>query len=153
TPAGRGSRAISSSASAICGTRLGLTKLVASIRRAPAAISRSIKPSFISVETVSRSLCNPSRGDTSTMSIITDDCIHFRLGQAVQGAICVNSLACVDTGSGKIAYTEVAIERRRCAVAEAKDERTGPLQDIRVVEMGQLLAGPFCGQLLADFGA
>ncbi len=31
--------------------------------------------------------------------------------------------------------------------------RRGPLTDIRVVEMGQLLAGPFCGQLLADFGA
>ena len=29
----------------------------------------------------------------------------------------------------------------------------GPLSDIRVLEMGQLLAGPFCGQLLADFGA
>ena len=29
----------------------------------------------------------------------------------------------------------------------------GPLSGIRVVEMGQLLAGPFCGQLLADFGA
>lgn len=27
------------------------------------------------------------------------------------------------------------------------------LEDLRVVEMGQLLAGPFCGQLLADFGA
>ena len=31
--------------------------------------------------------------------------------------------------------------------------RTGPLADLRVVEMGQLLAVPFCGQLLADFGA
>ena len=30
---------------------------------------------------------------------------------------------------------------------------TGPLKDLRVIEMGQLLAGPFCGQLLADFGA
>ena len=29
----------------------------------------------------------------------------------------------------------------------------GPLDGIRVIEMGQLLAGPFCGQLLADFGA
>ena len=29
----------------------------------------------------------------------------------------------------------------------------GALDDLRVVEMGQLLAGPFCGQLLADFGA
>lgn len=30
---------------------------------------------------------------------------------------------------------------------------TGPLQGLRVIEMGQLLAGPFCGQLLGDFGA
>ncbi len=29
----------------------------------------------------------------------------------------------------------------------------GPLSGLRVVEMGQLIAGPFCGQLLADFGA
>src|SRR5690625_147583 len=29
----------------------------------------------------------------------------------------------------------------------------GPLQDLRVVEVGQLLAGPFCGQLLGDLGA
>jgi formyl-CoA transferase len=28
-----------------------------------------------------------------------------------------------------------------------------PLDDVRVVELGQLLAGPFCGQLLGDFGA
>jgi succinyl-CoA--D-citramalate CoA-transferase len=30
---------------------------------------------------------------------------------------------------------------------------TRPLEGVRVVEMGSLLAGPFCGQLLADFGA
>ena len=29
----------------------------------------------------------------------------------------------------------------------------GPLSDLRVVEMGQLLAGPFAGQLFADVGA
>jgi formyl-CoA transferase len=29
----------------------------------------------------------------------------------------------------------------------------GALEGVRVVEMGQLIAGPFCGQLLGDFGA
>lgn len=29
----------------------------------------------------------------------------------------------------------------------------GPLSDVRVIEAGSLIAGPFCGQLLADFGA
>lgn len=29
----------------------------------------------------------------------------------------------------------------------------GPLSDMRVIELGQLIAGPFCGQLMADFGA
>ena len=29
----------------------------------------------------------------------------------------------------------------------------GALNDVRVVELGQLLAGPFCGQLLGDMGA
>jgi formyl-CoA transferase len=30
---------------------------------------------------------------------------------------------------------------------------TGPLAGLRVIELGTLLAGPFCGQLLGDFGA
>lgn len=29
----------------------------------------------------------------------------------------------------------------------------GPLTDLRVLELGQLIAGPFCGQLFADMGA
>lgn len=33
------------------------------------------------------------------------------------------------------------------------DSQGLPLDDVRVVELGQLLAGPFCGQLLGDFGA
>jgi len=37
---------------------------------------------------------------------------------------------------------------RRGAVMSA-----GPLCDITVVELGTLIAGPFCGQILADFGA
>jgi len=31
--------------------------------------------------------------------------------------------------------------------------QTLPLDDVRVIELGSLLAGPFCGQLLGDFGA
>lgn len=34
-----------------------------------------------------------------------------------------------------------------------KSFRNGPLADLRVLELGTLLAGPFCGQLLGDMGA
>jgi formyl-CoA transferase len=37
------------------------------------------------------------------------------------------------------------------AAASAKAE--GPLADLVVVELGTLIAGPFCGQILGDFGA
>lgn len=35
----------------------------------------------------------------------------------------------------------------------AKPESKGPLAGLRVVELGTLIAGPFCGQLLGDMGA
>jgi succinyl-CoA---D-citramalate CoA-transferase len=38
-------------------------------------------------------------------------------------------------------------------VSEALNGKNMPLEGVRVVEMGSFLAGPFCGQLLADFGA
>ena len=38
-------------------------------------------------------------------------------------------------------------------MSEVRDGSHSPLEGVRVVEMGSLLAGPFCGQLLADFGA
>jgi succinyl-CoA--D-citramalate CoA-transferase len=44
-------------------------------------------------------------------------------------------------------------QRRKCEMSEARNGAHSPLEGVRVVEMGSLLAGPFCGQLLADFGA
>jgi formyl-CoA transferase len=35
----------------------------------------------------------------------------------------------------------------------SRPQAKGPLTDIRVIELGQLIAGPFCGQLMADMGA
>lgn len=34
-----------------------------------------------------------------------------------------------------------------------EQKREGPLNDLRVIELGQLIAGPYCGQLFADMGA
>ena len=39
------------------------------------------------------------------------------------------------------------------APAAATKPATGPLADLVVIEMGSLIAGPFCGQILGDFGA
>ncbi|MEM7074552.1 MAG: CoA transferase [Pseudomonadota bacterium] len=36
---------------------------------------------------------------------------------------------------------------------DASDASTGPLQGFRVIELGSMVAGPFCGRLMADFGA
>ncbi|MEO1048680.1 MAG: CoA transferase, partial [Pseudomonadota bacterium] len=33
------------------------------------------------------------------------------------------------------------------------DMGQGALAGLRLIEMGQLIAGPFCGQLMADHGA
>ncbi len=38
-------------------------------------------------------------------------------------------------------------------MANEQTKGSGPLAGLRLIEMGTLLAGPFCGQLLGDFGA
>src|SRR5215467_5195728 len=58
--------AITSAASAICGTHLGETNAVASMAGKPASESRSISAILVSVGTVAFSFCSPSRGPTST---------------------------------------------------------------------------------------
>src|SRR4051794_25489887 len=38
-------------------------------------------------------------------------------------------------------------------MTQAQAPTAGPLMGYRVLEMGSTVAGPFCGRLLADFGA
>lgn len=38
-------------------------------------------------------------------------------------------------------------------MTETASKPAGPLADLVVIEMGTLIAGPFCGQILGDFGA
>ncbi len=44
-------------------------------------------------------------------------------------------------------------EAANAAPAGVSAANTGPLKGLKVVEMGQLIAGPFCGQLMGDMGA
>src|SRR5262245_25312178 len=46
-----------------------------------------------------------------------------------------------------------ARRRFRTTGSEMTANSTGPLAGLRVIEMGTLIAGPFCGQVLGDFGA
>lgn len=57
---------------------------------------------------------------------------------------------CERTGERSTSPDEVVCIRKRAKVPVAQ---ALPLDDLRVVELGSLLAGPFCGQLLGDFGA
>ena len=58
---------MTASASAICGTRTGLTNETASMRVTPAASSRAMKSSFSPAVSTVFSFCSPSRGPTSTI--------------------------------------------------------------------------------------
>ena len=115
---------MTASASAIWGTRRGCTKLTASIRLIPLATSRPMSSTFTSVATRTSSFCNPSRGATSTISMLP---------------------------AATLAPRYSSRHHNRKFGAYTRDTNIGddhlaqmPLGDIRVIEMGQLLAGPFC---------
>ena len=38
-------------------------------------------------------------------------------------------------------------------MSESETPSTGPLEGVRTIEFGQLLAGPYCASLLGDFGS
>ena len=38
------------------------------------------------------------------------------------------------------------------ATPSTQTTAAGPLAGVRVIELGQLIAGPFCGKTLAEFG-
>src|SRR5436190_5152166 len=43
--------------------------------------------------------------------------------------------------------------RRAHAVCGQNGGMSGPLSDLKVVELGTLIAGPYCARLMAEFGA
>ena len=55
--------------------------------------------------------------------------------------------------SRPVAVGRAAVEYPRASMPETAAAPPRPLQGLRVLELGQVLAGPFCGALLAWFGA
>src|SRR5262249_6556809 len=52
-----------------------------------------------------------------------------------------------------IAYNQAGGGAYLTEVGAGQEQAAGPLAGVRVIECGSLIAGPFCGQLLGDFGA
>ncbi len=67
--------------------------------------------------------------------------------------ICIHGGVFGPRGTLQLSQTAGWRIKKGITVTEKTAEPFGALQGLRVIEMGQLIAGPFCGQLMADHGA
>src|SRR6056297_3833063 len=151
------------SASARAGTRSGRTKLVSSRSRTPADTSASNTATLASVE-IGASSCNPSRRVTSRSTTWRDVAAprsnditpsspvrrtSTTSAEKRQRGLTPLSLLGLITGFRPAAPGSVNI----ATMEPSPPSRSGPLAGIRVLELGNFIAGPFAGQLFGDYGA